>query len=152
MSLEASKVLLKVGLVSHWPLFVHFRVLGERPLENYFLKTRFQLILPVPNHNVTKDLMGNRMHVEGPQTYQMNRQINSFQNVCDMLYAKIDRLARKIDSPSCLSFCVFVFVFLRVFVIIFVFSILTMTSMTFSQDCHKTWHSLWLLQNAPIHH
>ena len=22
----------------HWPVFVHFRVLGERPLENYLLK------------------------------------------------------------------------------------------------------------------
>ena len=38
------------------------------------------------------------MHVDGPQKYQMNRQINSFQNMCDMLDAKIDRLARKIDS------------------------------------------------------
>ena len=114
--------------------------------------TRSQLILPVPNHNVTKNLTDHRMHVECPQMYQMNRQINSFQNVCDMLYAKIDRLARKIDSPSCLSFCVFVFVFLRVFVIIFVFSILTMTSMTFSQSCRKTWHSLRLLQNQPTHH
>ena len=37
------------------------------------------------------------MHVEGPQIYQINRQTNSFQNMCDMLKAKIDRLARKID-------------------------------------------------------
>ena len=42
--------------------------------------------------------MGHRMHLEGPQMYQMNRQINSFQNVCDMLWAKIDSLTRKIDS------------------------------------------------------
>ena len=49
------------------------------------LMTGFQLILPVPNHNVTKDLMSHRMHVEDPQLYQMNRQINSFQNICDML-------------------------------------------------------------------
>ena len=37
------------------------------------------------------------MHGEGPQIYQMNRQINSFQNMCDMLKAKIDGLARKTD-------------------------------------------------------
>ena len=37
------------------------------------------------------------MHVAGPQIYQMNRQIYSFQNMCDMLSAKIDRLARKMD-------------------------------------------------------
>ena len=36
--------------------------------------------------------------VEGPQIYQMNLQTNSFQNMCDMLYAKIDSLARKIYS------------------------------------------------------
>ena len=34
----------------------------------------------------------------GPQVNQVDRQINSFQNMCDMLKAKIDRLARKIDS------------------------------------------------------
>ena len=38
------------------------------------------------------------MHVECSLMYQMNRQINGFQNMCDMLYAKIDHLARKIDS------------------------------------------------------
>ena len=38
------------------------------------------------------------MHIEGPQIYQINRQTNSFQNMCDMLSAKIYRLARKIDS------------------------------------------------------
>ena len=37
------------------------------------------------------------MHVEGPRIYQMNCQIDSFQNTCDMLYAKIHRLAKKID-------------------------------------------------------
>ena len=42
--------------------------------------------------------MGHRMHVDGLQTYQMHRQIISLQNMCDMLRAKIDRLARKIDS------------------------------------------------------
>ena len=41
------------------------------------------------------------MHVEGPQIYQMNRQTNSFQNMCDMLLAKIDRLAKKIDFVCC---------------------------------------------------
>ena len=56
--------------------------------------TWFQLILPVPNHNVTKNLTGLRTHIEGPQIYQMNRQIDSFQNMCDKLQAKIDRLAR----------------------------------------------------------
>ena len=45
--------------------------------------TRFQLILPVRNHDVTKNLAGHLMHVEGPQICQMNRQINSFQNMCD---------------------------------------------------------------------
>ena len=34
------------------------------------------------NHNVTKN---HRMYVAGPQIFQMNRQINSFQNICDML-------------------------------------------------------------------
>ena len=51
--------------------------------------TRFQLILPVANHNVTKNLTGHRMHVEGPQIYQMNSQTNSFQNMCDILYSEI---------------------------------------------------------------
>ena len=60
--------------------------------------TRFQLILPVPDHNVTKNLTGHRMHVEGPQIYQINRQTNSFQNMYDMPKAKVDPLARKIDS------------------------------------------------------
>ena len=62
------------------------------------LKKRFQLILPVANHNVTKNLTGHRMHVESPQIYQMNRQINSFQNMWGMLLEKYYRLARKIDS------------------------------------------------------
>ena len=33
----------------------------------YFGKTRFQLILPVANHNVTKNLTGHRLHVAGPR-------------------------------------------------------------------------------------
>ena len=49
------------------------------------VKKRFQLILQVTNHNLTKNLTGHRMHVKGPQIYQMNRQINSLQNMCDML-------------------------------------------------------------------
>ena len=57
----------------------------------------FQLILPVTNHNDTKNLMGHRVHAEGAQIYQMNRQINSL-NLFGMLQAKIDRFARKIDS------------------------------------------------------
>ena len=36
------------------------------------------------------------MHIDGSQMYQMNHQINSFQNMSDMLWAKIDSLARKI--------------------------------------------------------
>ena len=61
-------------------------------------KTWFQLILPVRNHNVTKKSNGSQDARRGTQIYQMNRQINSFQNMCDMLKAKIDHLARKIDS------------------------------------------------------
>ena len=30
------------------------------------------------------------MHVAGPQIYQINRQTNGFQNMCDMLNATID--------------------------------------------------------------
>ena len=56
--------------------------------------TRFQLILPV---HVKKNLTGHRMHVKGPQIYQINRQTNSFQYMCEMLQTKIVRLARKID-------------------------------------------------------
>ena len=62
--------------------------------------TWFQLILPVGK-------LGQRMHVEGRQIYQMNRHIYSFQNMCDMLQAKIDCLDRKIyfvqknTSKSC---------------------------------------------------
>ena len=45
-----------------------------------------------------KELTGHRMHIDGPQMYQMNRQIDSFQNMSDMLWAKIDSLARTINS------------------------------------------------------
>ena len=31
------------------------------------------------------NLTGQRMHVEGPQIYKINRQTNSFQNMCDTL-------------------------------------------------------------------
>ena len=55
------------------------------------LMTRFQLILPVHSHNVSKNLTGHRINVEGPLIYQINRQTNSFQIMCDMLL-KIDRL------------------------------------------------------------
>ena len=54
-------------------------------------KTRFQLILPVHSHNVSKNMTGHRINVEGPLIYQINRQTNSFQIMCDMLL-KIDRL------------------------------------------------------------
>ena len=50
-----------------------------------FFTTRFMIILPLMNHNVTKILRGYRMHVAGAQIYYMNHQINSFQNMCDML-------------------------------------------------------------------
>ena len=36
------------------------------------------------------------MHVVGPQISLINRQINSFQNMYDMLLAVVDRLARKL--------------------------------------------------------
>ena len=65
--------------------------------------TRFQLILPVDSHNVTKNLTGQRMHVEGPQIYQMNHQTNSFKNMCDMLQAEVDRLAGNILSKETLK-------------------------------------------------
>ena len=38
-------------------------------------KTRFQLILPVHSQNVTKNLTGHRMHVAGPQTYQIKGRV-----------------------------------------------------------------------------
>ena len=38
-----------------------------------FLMIRFQLILPVDSHNVTKNRTGHRMHVEGPQICQMTK-------------------------------------------------------------------------------
>ena len=59
--------------------------------------TRFQLILPVDSHNVTKNLTGQWMHVAGPQICQINCWNNSFQNMYGMLKAKIDRLAKKIE-------------------------------------------------------
>ena len=37
--------------------------------------TWFQLILPVPSRNVTKNLTGHRMHLKDPQIYQMNQLI-----------------------------------------------------------------------------
>ena len=41
---------------------------------------------------------GSQYARRGPQIYQINSQYNSYQNMCDMLQAKIDRFARKIDS------------------------------------------------------
>ena len=70
------------------PLYLRFS--GRNPKFNRVLvTTRFRLILPVHSHNVTKNLTGHRIHLEGPQIYQINRQTNSFQNMCDMLYVKI---------------------------------------------------------------
>ena len=48
---------------------------------NRIYMVRFQLILLFPDHDVTNNLTGHKMHVKGPQIYQMNRQTNSFQNV-----------------------------------------------------------------------
>ena len=42
-------------------------------------------------------MTGHRMHIAGPQIYQIDRQNNSFQNMCGMLSEKIDCLARKIN-------------------------------------------------------
>ena len=39
-----------------------------------FSSGRFQLILPVHSHNITKNLTGHRMHVEGHQIYQINKE------------------------------------------------------------------------------
>ena len=39
------------------------------------------------------------MHVEGPQICQINRRNNSFQNMYDMLYVKVDHLAGKTFPP-----------------------------------------------------
>ena len=64
---------------------------------NRIFMTRFQLILPVADHNATKTLRAHRMHVAGPQIYQINRQKNSLQNMYGMLKATIDWLAKKID-------------------------------------------------------
>ena len=47
--------------------------------------TRFQLILPVDSQNVTKNLTGHKMHVSGPQIYQINQRNKSFQNMYGML-------------------------------------------------------------------
>ena len=44
----------------------------------FYHRTRFQLTLPVADHNVTKNLTGHRMHVEGPQIYQNFRQKSTF--------------------------------------------------------------------------
>ena len=54
-------------------------------LNYYIYMTRFQLILPVDSQNVTKKRTGHRMHVEGPQTCQINHWNNSFQNYYGML-------------------------------------------------------------------
>ena len=40
------------------------------PNVKYIVTIRFQLILPVDSHNVTKNLTGHRMHVAGPQMHQ----------------------------------------------------------------------------------
>ena len=47
--------------------------------------TRFQLKLPVVNHNVTKNLTCHRMRVAVAKIYQINPQNYSTQNMCEML-------------------------------------------------------------------
>ena len=44
-------------------------------------KTWFQLMVPVPNHNVTKNLTDHRMHVDGPQISEINPKNDSFQKI-----------------------------------------------------------------------
>ena len=51
---------------------------------NFCHMKRFRLILPVDSQNVTKNLTGHRMHVAGPQIYQINRWNNSFQSMYGM--------------------------------------------------------------------
>ena len=50
----------------------------------FYDMTRFQLILPVDSHNLTKNQTGHRMHVAGPQICQINCWNNSFQNMYGM--------------------------------------------------------------------
>ena len=56
-------------------------------LDNSYLlyTSRFQLMVPLPNHDVIKNLTGHRIHEEGPQIFYINHQINSLQNMYDML-------------------------------------------------------------------
>ena len=71
-------------------------------------------LLPVDSHNVTKNQTGHRMHVEGPQMWQINRWstiafricmvcvvwyvwYGMYGMVCMVWYATIDCFARKID-------------------------------------------------------
>ena len=55
------------------------------PNVKYIVTIRFQLILPVDSHNVTKNLTGHRMHVAGPQICQFYHWNNNFQNMYGML-------------------------------------------------------------------
>ena len=66
------------------------------PMQNKFSrvhcllsKTRFQLILPVQSHNVTKNQTDHRMHIEGPQMCQINCWNNSFQDMYGMNRQKL---------------------------------------------------------------
>ena len=43
-----------------------------------FVLTRFQLMVPVPNHDVTKNLTGHRMHVEGPKYLKLTARSIAF--------------------------------------------------------------------------
>ena len=60
-------------------------IIDDEKMIIFYDMTRFQLILPVHSQNVAKNLTGHNIHVAGHQIYQINRQTNIFQNMCDML-------------------------------------------------------------------
>ena len=58
----------------------------------------FQLMMPIPNHVVTKNLTGHRMYVDGPQiSYPYN---NSFQEIGTCYLQKLTVWPRKIVSSK----------------------------------------------------
>ena len=56
-----------------------------------------ELLATIEFDGVSKTLTHHRMHLKCSKTFQMNPSMHSFQNMCDMLYAKVNRLAGKID-------------------------------------------------------
>ena len=62
---------------------------GVPTLVRYFCQpTRFQLMVPVPNHNVTKNRTGHRMHVDGPQIFEWILTTIAFQEIGTCLARK----------------------------------------------------------------